>query len=371
MKNSYLLFAISLLAVTACGSDDSGSSNNKLSEDPNGSAGSSNDDGTSGDETEGNEKCSAPTPRTVVDTNGSTRKLQGADDGVYFLDVGPGAVYPNVLRHVTDDGSDEVLYTSPEFDSISRQYSLQDLAVDAESVFFLESNPAESGTFLLRIPRAGGEATRVSEIGFDALAELIGVDETAAYVYSDHTIRRVTLDDGAQTVIADSPTAASMQLFDGAIWYNAFDPNDEGKSGVYRIPVDASGPSAELVGNFGGLAAIGVTSDGIFTSGVRTLQRYGLDGSGPTTVWNPPVGLVDVVTPPDGDFVYLVPYGGPENSTIWKLPTAGGTPSVVTCERFGTASVTFGSQSIYWVEYWKPEGGVIGEWNSTIYALPK
>jgi len=318
------------------------------------------------------EQCSGLATPTLLLAGVAASSLRVSGGQLVYVDAdaGTGAIAKSrAIRRASVDGTaNSVIYEAPA------NKQVVNLVVDGDVVFFLQKETLEfiGETQLYRVAKSGGTAARVSPaspgLSYDS-SQIFGIDAGSVYLQSSSRIVRVSRADGAETVIAtldSQPT--DIQLLADTIWY----ADGHGMFGIYRTPAAASAPlaAARLADVPCGSLGLTVTKDGIFCSAETGIIRLDLEGKNERLVANAleldDNGLVPSL--PDGQTLYLYGQGGYEApTTFYRLPTTGGPPVAVACNRGRIVELTFDPTAIYWVERKRQGAGAV----TSIYRLLK
>jgi hypothetical protein len=341
---------IGALQVAACGSDSAPPAT------PDGGAGQSGSGGGGGNGAAGSTSsggaasgaCKAPAPKIVTTVTLQGEQLFAAGSDLYLLDASETSPYLSIW-HVKDDGTGKgKIYSPPEGGAV------QSFWVDADTIYFVERTDTGLSA-LYRSALTGTGKTRISKTadGFKTGgADIAGVANGAVFVSvgaSDtHQLRRIAVQDGTETVIADQKglTFKDIQIVGSDMWYLA----NQGLDGYFKTPLTATGPSGKQVGTEACTFEASVTSAGAYCADAIYLSRMPLTGSTFMKVWNLPDGPVDV-SMPDGNFVYLTPKSTPDSrGVLRKYPVAGGNPTDISCDRSTMTVPVFNDKGVYWLE---------------------
>jgi hypothetical protein len=294
----------------------------------------------------GRGECIAPAPKLLAQTKLAATDLRVVGSDLYLLDD-TATGHASNIRHVEADGSvDEVVYAAP-----AQDYGLQSLWVTETTAYFIEQDPAGDAA-LYRVALTGGTKTLVSTKKYaSGSATIAGVDAASAYVITStgggNELRRVSLSDGSETVIAAHTGLAfkDPQIVGRDIWFMA----NSGLDGYFKAPLDASTSSAVQVSSETCRYQMSVTSAGVFCSSATGLWLMPLSGAPSSRVLELDGG-VDV-SRPDGDFVYLLPLATNDiRKALRKYPIAGGSPTDVACDRSTMKDLVFDATGVYWLE---------------------
>lgn len=363
------IVTIGALQLAACGSDNAGLAPSMgtggAGGSPSAAGGTGGDSSSSPGPSSGGASqgaCKAPAAKVIAKAGAAAAHLTASGSDLYFIDTSD--TFVTSIRHIKDDGtSDGNVYTSPEYES-----NVLDIVVSGDTIYFAERNPS-GFVHLYRIPRSGGSKVQITKGEGEASgsADLGGATSDTVFLSAPtdtgHQIRRVSVNDGTETVIAEHKGLVfkDIQILGSDIWFLA----NEGLDGYFKVPVTATTSSAVQVGTGACPFEAAVTPMGAFCSGAVALQRMPLTGGDFADVWDLPNGVVDV-SRPDGNFIYLVPKSNDNTGTLRKYPIAGGNATDVSCNRGQMTVPVFNDRAILWFEFDPQDDS-----KTDLYSAPK
>jgi hypothetical protein len=285
--------------------------------------------------------CNAPDPTVFLDRT-MLDHLTGTGDGVVFIDRTKGLRWARqemggAVRRIAGR-DDAVLYES------ARDELILSLAVHGGDVYYLEATyvgTAESARVKLhKVPLAGGTAAEVADMrrSITSVLEMIGVDGTNAYVNSGQEgILRVSLSEGAVAPVTAEWILHNAWIVGSDIYYTS---NQIIAGTLFsKIAESATGEEGTVVALRGGCTDPFIADSGLWcVSGNiarASVQRFGLDGSGPTVPSAFDEGRNGRIVASDDAHVYYATSDLPafDGHPIWQIPIEGGAPVGVVCDR--------------------------------------